>query len=106
MTSFKDRENAFESKYANDQEKLFRLEARTSKLFGLWVAGQMGLSGDDAATYAKTMVSENLSEVGYDDIKRKAMADFALKNLPITEHMIDTMIDQCMADADKQLQSE
>ena len=60
--SLEDRKDAFEKKYAHDQELMFKVEARTSKLFGLWVAEQIGLSGPDADTYAKEVVAANLEE--------------------------------------------
>ena len=44
--SLDDRKDAFEKKYAHDQELMFRVEARTCKLFGLWVAGEIGLNGE------------------------------------------------------------
>jgi hypothetical protein len=106
MSSFKDRQNAFENKYAHDQDMLFKIEARTSKLFGLWVGEQLGLGPDDAKTYATEMVGENLTEPGYDDIKRKAIADFTAKGVNISEHMIDSMIDKFMAEAQAQVESE
>lgn len=106
MTSFKDRQSAFENKYAHDQDMLFKIEARTSKLFGLWAAGQMGMAGDDAVAYAKTMVAENLTEAGYDDIRRKVVADFAGRNVSVSDHMIETALAQSMADAAAQVESE
>ena len=48
MSSFKDREKAFESKFAHDQELKFKATARRNKLLGQWAGEQMGLSGDDA----------------------------------------------------------
>lgn len=106
MTSFKDRQNAFENKYAHDQDMLFKIEARTSKLFGLWAAGQMGMTGDDAVTYAKSMVAENLTEAGYDDIRRKVVADFASRNVNISDHLIEAALAQSVADAVAQVESE
>jgi hypothetical protein len=52
MTTFDDRENAFEAKFAHDSEMQFRAEARRNKLLGLWAAELMGQSGDAAAAYA------------------------------------------------------
>ena len=49
MTTFDDRENAFENKFAHDAEMQFKAEARRNKLLGLWAADLMGKSGDDAA---------------------------------------------------------
>ncbi len=52
MSTFDDRERAFESKFAHDTEMQFRAEARRNKLVGLWAAGLLGKSGDEAAEYA------------------------------------------------------
>lgn len=103
MTSFNDRKSAFENKYANDQEMLFKLEARTCKIFGLWAAEQLGLSGADAGTYAADVVAANLEESGFDDIKRKVSADFKEKGVAISDHMMDTMIAKAQDEAREQL---
>jgi len=106
MNSFKDRQTAFENKYAHDQDMLFKIEARASKLFGLWAGEQLGLGPDDAKTYAAEMVGENLIEPGYDDIKRKAVADFAAKGVDVSEHIIDSMIEKSMLEAQAQIETE
>ena len=38
MTSFDDRERAFESMYARDQEMQFKVTARRNRLLGQWAA--------------------------------------------------------------------
>ncbi len=43
MSTFDDREKAFETKYARDQEMQFKIVARRNKLLGRWAAGLMGL---------------------------------------------------------------
>ena len=53
MASFEDREKGFERKFAHDEELKFKATARRNRLLGLWAAGQMGLSGDDAQNYAR-----------------------------------------------------
>ena len=75
MTSFDDRENAFETKFAHDAEMQFRAEARRNKLVGLWAAGLMGKSGDDAAAYAMSVVEADFEEAGIEDVVRKVAAD-------------------------------
>ena len=62
MTTFKDRKDAFESKFAHDEELRFKAVARRNKLFGLWAARQLGHSGADAETYAKTVVRADFEE--------------------------------------------
>lgn len=75
MTTFDDRENAFESKFAHDAEMQFRAEARRNKLVGLWAAGLLGKSGDDAAAYAMEVISADFEEAGIEDVVRKVAAD-------------------------------
>ncbi|MES2539730.1 MAG: DUF1476 domain-containing protein [Pseudomonadota bacterium] len=79
MTSFDDRENAFESKFAHDSEMQFRAEARRNKLVGLWAAGLMGKTEDAAAAYALEVVSADFEEAGDEDVVRKVVADLAGK---------------------------
>ena len=79
MATFEDRENAFEAKFAHDGEMQFRAEARRNKLLGLWAAGLVGKSGDDAAAYAMEVVSADFEEAGDEDVVRKVVADLAGK---------------------------
>ena len=79
MTTFDDRENAFEAKFAHDSEMQFRAEARRNKLVGLWAAELMGKSGDAAAAYAMEVVSADFEEAGDEDVVRKVVADLAGK---------------------------
>lgn len=44
MPMFEDRERAFESKFAHEEEFRFLVTARRDKLFGGRVAGQLGLA--------------------------------------------------------------
>ncbi len=76
MSTFDDRERAEEAKYAMDQDTQFKVMARRNKLLGLWAADLMGLTGDDAEAYAKTVVLADLEEAGDDDVFRKVRKDF------------------------------
>jgi hypothetical protein len=75
MSGFDDRENAFENKFAHDSQMQFRAEARRNKLTGLWAAGLMGKTGDDAAAYAMEVVSADFEEAGIEDVVRKVAGD-------------------------------
>lgn len=106
MSSFDDRETAFEKRYAHDQELEFKVEARCCKLFGLWIAEKLGLEGPDADTYARDVVSANLEEPGYDDVKRHVMPDIKEKGIDVSDHMLDTMLDKYMEEAKTQIMEE
>ena len=79
MSSMKDRENAFENKYAHDAEMQFKAEARRNKLLGLWAADLMGKTGDDAQAYAKEVIKSDFEEAGDEDVYRKVKGDLGDK---------------------------
>ena len=106
MNSFDDRESAFENKFALDEALMFKAEARCCKLFGLWIAEKLGLSGDDANAYAANVVSANLEEPGFDDVKRAVAPDIDEKGLNIAETEIDAKLAECFAVAQKQIKEE
>ncbi len=75
MTTFDDRENAFENKFAHDEEMKFKATARANKLLGLWAAELLGKSGDAADEYAKSVIIADFEEAGHEDVIRKVAAD-------------------------------
>ena len=75
MTTFDDRESAYENKFAHDEELRFKAEARCNKLLGLWAAELLGKSGDAAAEYAKSVIIADFEEAGHDDVIRKVAGD-------------------------------
>ena len=79
MSSMKDRENAFENKFAHDAEMQFKAEARRNKLLGLWAAELMGKSGEDAQAYAKEVIKSDFQEAGDEDVYRKVKGDLGDK---------------------------
>ena len=106
MNSFDDRTSAFENKFALDETLMFKAEARCCKLLGLWLAEQMGLEGDDAKAYAADVVSANLEEPGFDDVKRAVMPDIAAKSLKISEEELDNKLAELFVLAQKQVKEE
>ncbi|NRB03539.1 MAG: DUF1476 domain-containing protein [Rhodobacteraceae bacterium] len=79
MSTFEDRKDAFESKYAHDAQMQFKAEARRNKLLGLWAAELLGKSGDDADAYAKEVIASDFEEAGDEDVYRKLAGDLGDK---------------------------
>ena len=75
MTTFDDREKAFEKKYAHDAEMQFKAEARRNKLLGLWAAEMLGKTGPDADAYAREVIKADFEEAGHEDVVRKVAGD-------------------------------
>ncbi|MEL6169876.1 MAG: DUF1476 domain-containing protein [Pseudomonadota bacterium] len=94
MSTFDDRESAFENKFAHDAEMQFKAEARTNKLLGLWAAELLGKSGDDAEAYAKEVIKADFEEAGHEDVVRKVAGDLGDKSSPeeIRAKMAELMI--------------
>jgi hypothetical protein len=75
MTTFDDRKDAFEKRFAHDEELRFKAMARRNKLLGLWAAERLGKSGADAEAYAKSVIMADFQEAGDDDVLRKVRSD-------------------------------
>ena len=88
MNTMKDRENAFENKFAHDEELKFKAIARRNKLLGLWAAEKLGKSGEEAETYAKEVIVADFEEVGDDDVFRKIRKDFDDNGVDQSDHQI------------------
>ncbi len=105
MTTFDKREEGFEKKFALDEEQKFKAEARRNKLLGLWVAEKLGLSGEAAADYAKTVVAADFEETGDADVIRKVTADLKAKGVVVTEQQIRVKMDELTAQAIAQVKA-
>ena len=105
MTTFNDRKDAFESKFAHDEELRFKAMARRNKLFGLWAADQLGHSGGEAEAYAKSVVMADFQEAGDDDVLRKVSKDLEAsgKNVPHSE--LRRTMDQLLARGVEEVQA-
>lgn len=79
MTTFDERERAFEAKFAHDAEMQFRAVARSNKLLGLWAADLLGKSPEDATAYATSVVNVDFQEAGTEDVLHKVSTDLAGK---------------------------
>lgn len=88
MSTFDDRQQGFENKFAHDKETEFKATARRNKYLGQWLAEQMDLRGEDADAYAREVVKADFEEDGDDDVVRKVMVDIKVKKLDITEDQV------------------
>ena len=106
MTTFNEREKAFEKKYEHDQDLKFKVNARRNKLLGLWAAGLMGKSGADAEAYAKDVVLADYEKPGDSDVIEKLVKDLAAAGKPMEEHTIRKQAERLAAEAKAQIMTE
>jgi hypothetical protein len=106
MTTFDEREKAFEHKFEHDMELQFKARARRNKLLGLWAAGLMGKSGDAAEAYARDIVMADFEKSGEHDVLHTLMRDLAAAGKPVEEHTILRQAERFQDEARKQVMSE
>ncbi len=75
MTTFDDREAAYEAKFVHDAEMEFMAQASRNKHIAFWAAALMGKSAEDAVRYAKDIIRVDLEEGGEEAVVAKLMAD-------------------------------
>jgi hypothetical protein len=88
MSQFDDREKAFESMYARDQEMQFKITARRNRLIGQWAAKKMGLTEAEADAYAKDVIRADFEEAGDGDVIRKLVGDLTAAGIEVDEALI------------------
>jgi hypothetical protein len=103
MTSFDEREKAFENKFARDEEMAFRVTARRNRLLGMWAADLMHLTPEEADAYAKSVVQAEFEEAGDEDVVRKLHGDLLSAKVEIDETEIRKQLDEKMVEARRQL---
>jgi hypothetical protein len=103
MTTFDERENAFEEKFAHDEELRFKAKARRDKLLGLWVAGRLGKSGTAAQEYAARLVVAEVEKDSFGQILKKIRADFDAAGIKVLDRDIIKKMDELLAAAVKEI---
>jgi hypothetical protein len=106
MTTFDEREKAFEQKYEHDQELQFKTKSRRNKLLGLWAAGLMGKTGDEAESYAREIVVADFEKPGHQDVIERLVSDLAAAGKPTEAHTILKQSDRLLAEARRQIMTE
>jgi hypothetical protein len=96
MTTFDDREAAFERKFVLDEDQKFRAMARRNRTLGVWAAEKLGKSGDEAAAYAKAVVASDIAEAGDHDVFRKVRADFDAAGVAVPDDEIRKVMQELL----------
>jgi hypothetical protein len=106
MSQFDDRERAFESKFAHDEQMKFRIVARRNRLVGEWAARQMDLSDEETASYAKDVVRADFEEAGDGSVIRKLLGDLTGAGVDVDEAQIREALEHKTVEAKRQIIQE
>ncbi len=105
MTTFNDREQGFESKFAHDQEMDFKALARRNRQLGIWAGGLMGLEGEHLSDYANAVVKSEVDLPSDEDVLRKVAKDLSASGLKVSEGVVRGKMDEFLAIARDELKS-
>ncbi len=99
MSTFDNREKAFENKFAHDADLKFKSESRRNKYVAEWAATKLGITGADVDDYIKALRKADLASKGDDDVLQKVKADFAAKGVAVADAEIRKVMNDCLAKA-------
>ena len=99
MSTFDEREKAFEKKFAHDEELKFKAEARRNKMTAEWAADKLAMTGSAVDDYVKAVCRADLQEAGDADVVRKISADFASHKVSISDDEIRAKLQEFLAKA-------
>ena len=103
MTTFDDRERAFEAQFARDEEMAFRVVARRNRLLGRWAAAQMKLTPEETEAYARAVVQADFEEAGSEDVIRKLLGDLLAAGVDVDEAAVRRALEEQTVEARRQL---
>ena len=101
MTTFDERQQGFERKFALDAEQEFKANARRNRLLGEWAAELMGL--ESPAEYAKAVVKSDFEQPGDEDVLRKVAGDLKGSGVAVSEGEVRRKMDELLAQAREQI---
>ena len=105
MSTFDQRKDAFENKFAHDEELRFKATARRNKLLGLWAAEKLGKNGAEADAYAKDVVVADFEEAGDQDVLRKVAGDFSAAGVSVPETEVQRVMTELLIKAAEEIQA-
>ncbi len=95
MSTFNEREHAFESKFAHDAENEFRAISRRNHMLGEWAAKLMGL--ENVEDYAQAIVKSEIDQPSDGDVLRKIHQDLRGAGLTVSQAEIGSRMDEFLA---------
>jgi len=103
MNTFESREEAFEKRFAVEEEIRFKALARRNKRIGLWAAQLVGKDGAAAETYASDLVAAQAGGRGEDGLFAALRAEFERAGVEMSDHRIRRKLAQALEEAQAEI---
>jgi len=99
MKTFEDREEAFEKRFALDEERGFKALARRNKRIGLWAAGLLGKDAIAAERYAADLVAAQAAGRGDEALFAALRAEFDRAGVELSDHRLRRKLAEALEQA-------
>ena len=106
MTTFDEREHAFEAAFVHDEEVRFRALARRNKLLGIWAAERLGLKGGEAELYIHQLVDAVVAPHADERLLEQLSSDLNRNGPGPSEAEIRAAMGQLLTEAIAQVRNE
>lgn len=106
MTTFDEREHAFEAAFVHDEEMRFRALARRNKLLGIWAAERLGLKGTEADLYINQLVDAVVIPHADERLLEQLQTDLNASGSGPTETEIRAAMEQLLHEAINQVRNQ
>jgi hypothetical protein len=103
MTTFDEREKAYEKKFSMDQEFKFKAVARRNRLLAEWAAAKLGLSGAAVNDYIREIVRADLARPG-DGAYRKLKEDLEQSRVGVSDSELRNAMSELLQAAVRQIE--
>ncbi len=97
MANLYEQEKLSEDKFFYDSRIDFELEARAAKLFGLWAAEKLGLTGENAEEYARKILDINIQAAGFEDIISRIADDLGSNKINFSKHLLEIEMEKALS---------
>lgn len=99
MTTYDERERAFEAAFVHDEEVRFRALARRNKALARWVAEKLGQTGETAQAYVNDIVMFSLDHSGEEALAKHVQDDLHQGGQEVSAVEIRAEMDRLLAKA-------
>ncbi len=103
MTTFDDREHAFEAHFAFEATLDFQVRARRDRLVAEWAGGLMGLNDQALERYVASVVHADLSAASGAELYQKVLSDLADGGVAVQPQDVRRQVETLTAEAQRQI---
>jgi hypothetical protein len=92
MTTFSEREKAFENKFAHEEAIKFKIRAYRNRLAAKWAAALSNLSEADTEAYIEAILDFDIQQADKEMVVKKIKSDLEEKNVKVLEEEVKNKI--------------